>query len=237
MILDFDKLKETDPGLHRTVAQQTGFISGEHEVEFMDFAPTTRRRLSDARKAQQPPESTLRPLANRMPPPAAPVAPAMVKREEPEAIREAMDVSKNDERRRVEQQARDADAGIARLQQYVDEQGLEESSANLAAVQAFIDAQVKGYWSSEIVDAAIQNLGPKGTNVLKWAPKPAPVPPPPEPAEPAEHLEPWQLPIDADERMMKASTTKALLDLNLRRRKATNQMYVGKNQRGFGTSL
>jgi hypothetical protein len=124
--------------------------------------------------------------------------------------------------------------GKARLEQFAVEQGLERTPANAAAVQQWLDEHVKGYWSAAGVTAAVANL--KRANVLTWAaPKTAPAPPPP--PEPVEVLADWQLPIDADEHMMKASTTKALLDLNLRRRKLTNQMVVGRNRRGFGTSL
>ena len=109
---------------------------------------------------------------------------------------------------REEQTARQKSADLTRaeqrLEQYAVEQGLERTHANAQAVADFIDASpVHGYWSREIIDAAIQNLGPKGTNVLTWMPRTAPAPPEEQPAEPTEILEPWQLPLD------KAPTNKA----------------------------
>jgi hypothetical protein len=55
------------------------------------------------------------------------------------------------------------------------------------------------------VDAAVSNLGPRGTNVLTWTPKTAVPPPPPEPAEVLGTLPDGtqQLPLD------KAPTSKA----------------------------
>jgi len=56
MIIDFDVLKRSDPDLYKIVVDQMGVgLTGEHElqpIEFMGFAPTTRRRLSEW-KAQQ----------------------------------------------------------------------------------------------------------------------------------------------------------------------------------------
>src|SRR5712664_3907904 len=124
MILDFDQLKRTDPVLHNIIAKQTGFFSGSNEFDESDFIPSTRRRLSiwwgNRNRWQNerlheftPPPPEVAKVAE----PAAPVsAPAVVWHEEPESIREALDVSKNEERRRVEQQARDEDAGLARLE-------------------------------------------------------------------------------------------------------------------------
>ncbi len=56
MIIDFDVLKRSDPDMYKIVVDQMGVgLTGEHElqpIEFMGFAPTTRRRLSEW-KAQQ----------------------------------------------------------------------------------------------------------------------------------------------------------------------------------------
>ena len=257
MILDFDQLKSTDPSLHYLIVQATGFCSGTHEVDGSDFVPSTRRRLSiwwGSRNRNQslPPtpapsttttrfEQRLRELqaANATPPaplvepPAS--SPAVVKHEEPESIREALDVSKNEERRRVEQQARDEDAFVARLEEW-GRSGLETTQENANLIVDWIrqHPQLKGYVSAQAVDLAVQWLGPdEGSNVLTWKPKTAPAPPPP--AEPAgEVLADLQLPLDADEQTMKHASVKALQDLIKRRRAATNQQYV---RRGFGSSF
>jgi hypothetical protein len=124
----------------------------------------------------------------------------------------------------VEKQRQDADqaAGLARLQQYADEQGLRDSQENANAVGAWLAENGKTI-SPANIDAAVAALAPN----LQWNP---PAPPP----EPTEVLEDWQLPIDADEYLMKRAPVKALQDLIARRRKATNQQYI---RRGFGSAF
>jgi hypothetical protein len=159
-------------------------------------------------------------LRSRAPKPVAPAppqivvqpepaasTPAVVWHEEPEGIREALDVSKNEERRRVEQQARDEDAFVARLEEW-GRSGLETTQENANAIVDWIKQhpELKGYVSAQAVDLAVAWLGPKGSNVLTWTPKTASAPPPP--AEPTEVLGTLpngdkQLPLD------KAPTNKA----------------------------
>ena len=120
------------------------------------------------------------------------------------------------------QRRADEAAATRRLDQYAAEQGLENTEANFALIKKFVAANTKTtYWSEQVVDLAIQSL----RDQLSWKPKEMAPSPSPEP-EQQEVLESWQLPIDASERMMKASTTKALQDLIKRRRAATNQQIV-----------
>ncbi len=217
MNINFDALKRTNPDLYRLVTDQVGLaFIGQHEfqpIEFAALAPATRRRLSDW-KAQQPAHETITVVDKPAPPPRDYAA------EERAALMK--DVQKG--------------RAIQRLKEWEDA-GLEDTKNNADLIRDFVNnSAVKGYWSLEIVDAAIANLGPKRTNQLTWKPKEAPAPPPP-PPEPTEVLQPWQLPLTADEHTMKKASVKALLDLNLRRRKLSNQMYVGKNSRGFSTTF
>jgi hypothetical protein len=77
-----------------------------------------------------------------------------------------------------------------------------------------------------VVDAAISNLRDR----LTWRKIETTSAPPPT-APTGEVLADWQLPLDADERMMKKASTKALLDLNKRRRAATGQQQIGLGAR------
>ena len=200
MIIDlvsFDDLRDF-PRLYRTVSKAFGYTSGTYAVDLAKLSDFTRGELSAWIRTQR----EKKPQAPQ--PVAEPVAPVVVKREEPEVIRELMDVSKNEERRRVEQQARDEDAFEARLEEW-GRSGLETTQENANAIVDWIKQhpQLKGYFSAQAVDLAVAWLGPKGSNFLTWTPKTAPAPPPSEPAEPQEILGALpdgstQLPLDVD---------------------------------------
>jgi hypothetical protein len=206
MIVDMDILRELSPRLYRTVVKYHFNLretSGQQEIDESRLSEFTRGELLDWLSAQ--------------PKPPAPVQPV-----EPQLD---LDAEFKADLQRASDQAR----GLARLEQFCEEQGLQRCPANAEKVQQWIDQNLKGYWSQEGVDAAVLAL----KNELTWAPKTAPPPPPPpSPAskqEPTEVLADWQLPLDADERTMRKASTKALLDLNQRRRKATNQLYVRRS--------
>jgi len=131
---------------------------------------------------------------------------------------------KQDIQRRV-----DKARAIQRVNDYVRDAGLVESDANGKLIREWIE-NAGGHWTPELVDAAIIALN----NQLEWRS----TEPVPEPEKP-EVLQPWQLPIDADKYQMKKASTKALLDLNQRRRKVTGQMILGKNAQvnRHGTNL
>jgi hypothetical protein len=236
------RISEEVGDLYDVLKRTTGFITGTCDVDIssLPISPEARFRLAQwsllvnaavAEHEQQrirataaPPQSVA-PAPRVVQPVAVAVQPAVVTHEEPECIREALDVSKNEERRRVEQQARDEDAFEVRLREY-ERAGLEPTSENAGKIVAFIKdhPQLKGYYSAQAADVAVAWLGPKGSNVLTWKAKTAPAPPPA--PEPTEVLQDWQLPLDADERKMKNASVPALQDLLKRRRAATNQQYV-----------
>jgi hypothetical protein len=163
--IDLDALKSSEyRELHWLVSRAVGQTSGVHEVDISTLPTTPAARFNLAQWA-----SLHLPVTTKDMEAIQAHARAVATREEAEL-------------KRVTDESR----GIARLQQHCNEQGLEETPENLAAVKAFIDASpVKGYWSEQIVDAAVANLGPRGTNQLTWKPKEAPPAPepPPEPAE------------------------------------------------------
>jgi len=108
--------------------------------------------------------------------------------------------------------------GIARLQQYVDEQNLAAVPENATVVQQWLEQNSRD-WSAASVDAAIQAL----KDVLVW-----------KHTEPVEVLEPWQLPLDADEAQLKKSDPKALKDYLSRIRK--QRPYV-RSSGSFGSTF
>lgn len=95
-----------------------------------------------------------------------------------------------------EQRAAIDKAGAAqRLEQYAATQGLLPNDHNFLAIQDWIVANAKGYWSAAGVDAAITAIN-IGTDTLQWASRAAPVA-----AAPTEHLRKLddgttQLPLD-----------------------------------------
>jgi len=225
--LDLDKLKESAYDLFQIASRASGLKTGMCEIEIGDLKifPETRLRLAQASLDQEAKRTAAEKAAAAPPPeppkPAEPLPP-QINFKELEA----------EQQRDIKRRADEARA-IARLNEW-NAAGLEDTQENADAIKQFVEnSEVHGYWSSEIVDAAVQNLGERGTRQLRWR-KAAPPPAPPAPAAPTEVLEPWQLPLDADERTMRKASTKALLDLNLRRRKATNQIY---NHRGHGVSF
>ena len=203
-----DALRKSAPRLYRTVTKLCGLRepSGKHEINILRLPDFTRGEMFGWLAAQVLEPDVSAPVVK----PAA--TPAVVWHKEPESIREALDVSKNEERRRVERQASHEDAFEARLREY-ERAGLEPTSENADKIVAFIKdhPQLKGYYSSQAADVAVAWLGPKGSNVLTWKPKEAPAPPPSESAEPTEVLGTLpdgtkQLPLDVDQFTLSRAT-------------------------------
>jgi len=207
-LIDLDALKNSEcRELHWLVSRVVEQTSGVHEVDIATLPTTPAARFRLAQWS----------LLN-----------LVVTTKDTEAIAaHAREVTAREEAelKRITDEFR----GIARLQQYCNEQGLEETPENLAAVQAFIDASpVKGYWSQEVVDAAIQNLGPKGKNVLLWDSKTIEPPPAPEPTEilkPLPNGEP-RLPLDVDAVTLRRASVVQLKDWKVRKRVAEGSQYL-----------
>ncbi len=117
------------------------------------------------------------------------------------------------------QEEADRAAGLARLQQYADEQGLRDCQENADAVGAWLAENGKAI-SPANIDAAVLALA----SALIWNPK-----------EPVEVLEDWQLPLDASEAVQKKASVKALQDLLARRRK--NMSKYHRLRGSFGVSF
>ena len=182
--VDLDKLKISRPALFRNVAQQLGFtgdpfvlILGTRDIKDGELQPDLAARL----QVWISTDKTLPPV------------------EEPVEEKVDMDALLKEEQLNMKRAA-DETGAKQRINEYAGV-GLENTQANAKLIQDFVNnSAVKGWWSREIVDACIANLGPKGTNQLTWK-KSAPAPPPP--AEPVEILGTLrdgtrQLPIDID---------------------------------------
>src|SRR6266480_3781544 len=218
MIVDLARLKILRPALFRTTVGQLGYtgdpfmlVLGVREIRDGELDPDLAARLQVWISTEKP---------------AAPVV------EEP--AEEQIDMGALLKEEQVDMKRRaDETAAKQRLNEYA-EVGLEDTQANAKLIQDFVNnSAVKGWWSREIVDAAVANLGPRGTNQLTWKPKTAPAPPPP-PPEPTEVLADWQLPLDADEAQLKKSDPKALKDYLSRIRK--QRPYV-RSSGSFGSTF
>lgn len=194
--IDLDKLKVRHPALYKIVVRQTNLTTGVHALDFGIFPAEGSQRYVLECSAPLPVQEPQIDMAE-------------VESEQQASIKKAADEA----------------AAKARLEEYAA-LGLEETSHNFELIRDYVNnSEVHGYWSSEIVDIAIQWLGPRSKNVLTWKPKEAPAPPPPPSQEPVEVLEPWQLPLNADEHSMKRADVRALKDLLSRRRAQASRYY------------
>jgi hypothetical protein len=218
--LNLDRLKTDDYFCYQIASRASGQTSGWCKIDIgaLKIGPEARFRLAQASFDHEAAIAAAKRAASALPPPTAPT--------EPQINFTEVEV----EQQRDIQSRADEAAARNRLNEYADA-GLENSQHNFDAIAGWIRGNVKGYWSATGVNLAIQWLGPGkgGSNILHWKPKAAPATPPA--AEPTEHLEPWQLRIDATEAEMKKADVKALKDLLARRRAATGQQYIGRGAR------
>ena len=222
MIVDLARLKILRPALFRTTVGQLGYtgdpfmlVLGVREIRDGELDPDLAARLQVWISTEKP---------------AAPVV------EEP--AEEQIDMGALLKEEQVDMKRRaDETAAKQRLNEYA-EVGLEDTQANAKLIQDFVNnSAVKGWWSREIVDAAVANLGPKGTNQLTWKPKEAPAPPP-EPAEPAELLSTLpdgtkQLPLDVDNATLRRASKDQARDWLAR----TNAGKLIRPKGGFSSSI
>ncbi len=220
LLIDWEKLQYSDPLMYRALSKVTGYTGlGFREVNTSDLEPAF---AADVRYWETHVQKTV--VLPRKPPAPQPV-------KEPGPLPPQIDMNEIIKEQRAKA---DEAAAKARLDWWAKEQGLENSQHNADVIVKWIRETLSGYFCAKNVDSTIAHLGPRGTNVLRWTtPQAAPAEPP---AEPQEVLESWQLPINADERAMRKASTKALLDLNQRRRKLTNQQYVRKSA-SFGSKF
>jgi hypothetical protein len=207
MIIDLDALKVTNESLYLAVSRTLGFRHGEHSVSPHDFLPAVSRRLQDWFTAQQA-KSVPKPVVKV--PSSAPIAQAPPQPPAPEPETTVVDRPVPPQEQAPEpflseeellQRATDQARGFSRLQQFVDEQGLEDTPETASLVEVWLTERHL-FWSAANVDKAVLSL----QKVLRWKPK---VPPAPEPTE---VLQDWQLPLDASEAQLKKSDPKALKD-------------------------
>ena len=196
--IDFAKLKEFDPKLYWGLSGFFNIDDGVHEVDLSQLKMETRARLIEC---------------------------LYPKEDEPEEL--SIDLNEADNRARLAQAEVDEAAGIARLQQYVNEQGLLPIPENAAAVKEWIDKNVRWYWSAAGVDAAVSNL----RSNLKWKPKTSPnAVATTMSAEPMRRLTNGEseLPLDATETQMRRASVAQLRDLSRRRGEGRKTWGVGE---------
>jgi len=124
----------------------------------------------------------------------------------------------------------DRKAAHARYDQYIAE-GLVDSERNANLILQFSKEKANGLMNAQVVDLAISNLGPRGTNQLKrGAPQPAATTPTPQ--EPVQEFLPNgepQLPLDASESAMRRASVTQLHDL-AKRQQASRKL---QNRQGW----
>ena len=158
-------------------------------------------------------------LSQLRPETQARIAKFLYKRDEPEIFR----IDPNEAAKR--QKFADEEAAIARLQQYVDEQGLLPILENAGAIRAFLDKNLNSYWSAAGVNAAIANL----RSTLQWKPKTtAPVTAPIQPSEPVELLPDGSPRLPLNTVPNRKHTKAQLQDLDKRQRAVR-----GRNRQGW----
>jgi hypothetical protein len=206
--IDIEKLKQT-PWLYNVVKY---YLPDDGTVDVQKIPIDIAARLdawlilNGPGVAQKPPQPT--------------------EKSEPEKFREETKKLIESESKRL-QTERDYKAAIARLQQYIDEQGLADTEESLSLVQGWINETVKGYWSEKAVDVAIDILGPRGKNVLTWVKvKSVPSLPPAEPVRLLDNGQP-ELPLDAGESQMYSASKEQLRDLSKRRGEG-RQPHLGR---------
>jgi hypothetical protein len=209
--IDIEKLKQT-PWLYNVVKY---YLPDDGTVDVQKIPIDIAARLDAwlilngpgvAQKPPQPPEKS--------------------EKSEPEKFREETKKLIESESKRL-QTERDYKAAIARLQQYIDEQGLADTEESFSSVKGWIDETVKGYWSEKAVDVAIDILGSRGKNVLTWVKvKSAPSLPPTKPVRLLDNGQP-ELPLNATDSQMYSASKEQLQDLS-RRRGEGRQPHLGR---------
>ncbi len=203
--IDFEKLKIARPALFRSAVAQLGYgtggdafslVLGVREIPDDAIDPDLHRLLNFWISAEKPAAPVAEePAASA--PPQKPVEPLLSEEE-------------------LVQRATDQARGFSRLQQFSDEQGLEESPANCSLVDVWLSE--RGFlWSQDNVDKAVLSL----KNVLTWKAKTV-EPPPPDP-EPTEVLKPGQLSLNASQEELRRASPEQLKDYLARTREATGK--------------
>ncbi len=202
MIIDFDSLKVSRPALFRSAVAQLGYGRGEktfdpfvlvlgtRKIQDHELDPELRRLLKFWIDKTVSPPVAEEPAASA--PPQKPVEPLLSEEE-------------------LAQRAADQVKGLARLQQFSDEQSLEESPQNVSLVDVWL-TQRGLFWSQDNVDKAVLSL----KNVLTWKPKTVEPPPAPE-EQPAEVLGTlsdgtMQLPLNVDNATLRRASKDQAFD-------------------------
>jgi len=157
-------LSRLDYHLFQIASRASGQKSGVVEIDIngLALASETRFKFAQASADYEVVAEEARKKAAAPPPPP----PA------PEPLPEQIDMAALEDENQREMKARaDQARATQRLTQYAAA-GLEDTQANSELIKDFVETSAaNGYWSFEVVEAAIQNLGPKGSNQLTWKPK------------------------------------------------------------------
>jgi hypothetical protein len=212
--IDMTMLARSEPELHRLlVVDHNTPEAGDQDVDLMRLSQVNRGQLFDWIAGER--KSAINPL------------PASGDRDIDADLKADL------------QRAADSHHAVQRLLEYSSQAGLEDTEANMLLIRNFVElSATKGYFSREIIDAAIACLGPRGTGQLTFRIVRVA---PPQPEQPAVEVlgtlkdGTQQLRIEATEAEMKKASVMALQDLIKRRRAATNQQYIRRGS--FGSNF
>jgi hypothetical protein len=176
--VDMSILREDDLDLHRVLVVELG--TPETGFQDVDLARLSASRgallewLGEYERAHPP--VPLRRIPLPVTPPAITPLPASGDRDIDTDLKTDL------------QEAADRFRGTQRLNEWAEVGGLEDTQQNANLIREFIEkSDVHGYLSSEIVDVAVANLGPRGTKQLTFRVVKAA---PPQPEQRAEVLDP-----------------------------------------------
>ena len=217
--INFTKLEGAHPALCAIIRKETHFYKYGFYLVDLDLLTNTAVALDVKNFVERQQDSM-----PDLPPPPQPPAP------EPQ-----IDFAELERDQRAQMDER---AARAQLDQWVSEGNLEPCDFNLSLIRHYITTQAGDYFSADSVNAAVEALGPQGSNRLRWLALAPPQPAPPAP--PVIVLTKLkdgttQLPLDADERTMKRAGVAQLYDLNARRREASKQQFRDNSARYVGS--
>jgi hypothetical protein len=174
MLINIEILRQRNRPLYNLIVTRLGFEP--IRIDSDDFPGDIQDKLHEWVHNQRP--RTVAPVEE--PTSEAPASPAP-EPVTPQSVAPEEQIDLAAYQRAELQRATDEARGLARMEQYAVEQGLARSPENAAAIKEWLENNVKGYISAVGVDAAIQWLGPRGSNVLTWTPKSVVPPPVPQP--------------------------------------------------------
>jgi hypothetical protein len=209
MFINMETLRDRDRRVFGELAKAIGSWSGTHEVQLDKLPWPLAVDVRQALGINEPnPNSFQKPLGDEINVESAATAVAEQKRQA------------------------DEKTAFARAEQYVNEQGLDTTDENAAAITSYVNQYYQGYWSPQIVDNTIAYLSRHGK--ITFTKKVAAAPATPAPVTRSLPNGEVELPLNASEGQMRAASIEQLKDLSRRRNEGKQKR---KGEQSFATNL